>query len=69
VLTPDGDRVAVDLWVGEDDPEMWVRDVRLVFFMHHLDPRVPLTTPFGEVPLPSPTRCPARLRDIEYEAP
>lgn len=69
LLTPDGDEVLIDLWHAEGNQEMWVGDVRLVFFMHYLDPETPLTTPFGNVQLPAPTPCPARLEMIEYETP
>ncbi len=48
-------------------PELLEGDVRLVFFMHYLDPVRPISTPFGDVELPSPTDRPDRLPSIEYE--
>lgn len=42
---------------------------RAVFFFHYLDRSRPLSTGFGEVPLPAPTPIPADLRSIEYEEP
>jgi hypothetical protein len=52
-----------------DRPELLRGDVRLVFFMHYLDPSRPLKTPFGEVELPTPSDRPDRLASIEYEQP
>lgn len=69
VLTDDGDGVMWDLWDGPGDDGMWLGTLRLAFFMHHLDLERPLSTPFGEVPLPAPNDLPDRLRDIEYEEP
>ncbi len=69
LLTPEGDGVLLDLWGGDGDPEMWIGDVRLAFFMHHLDLARPLTTPFGEATLPSPTARPPRLQAISYKTP
>jgi hypothetical protein len=69
LLTPDGTDVLVDLWTSEGEPGIWAGEVRLAFFMHDLSIDRPLTTPFGEVDIPAPTPCPARLQTIEYEAP
>jgi hypothetical protein len=69
LLAPEGDSVLLDLWEGDSDPEIWVGDVRLAFFMHYLDVASPLATPFGEATLPAPTPRPPRLQAIEYETP
>jgi len=50
-------------------PELLEGTVRLVFFMHYLDPALPLRTPFGTVGLPTPTERPERLSAIQYEEP
>jgi len=42
---------------------------RVAFFLHYLDPALPLLTPAGPVPLPSPTPRPARLEFVPYEPP
>lgn len=69
LLAPEGDAVLLDLWDGDGNPEMWVGDIRLAFFMHQLDLTSPLATPFGEATLPAPTARPSRLQAIEYETP
>lgn len=40
-----------------------------VFFLHYLDSKRPLLTPFGPVQLPDPSALPAHLQHIEYEPP
>lgn len=42
---------------------------RIAFFFHYLDLQKPLLTPSGLVLVPEPTAVPARLQDIQYEAP
>lgn len=42
---------------------------RFAFFFHFLDFHSPLSTSFGEIPVPEPTPIPERLRRIKYEAP
>jgi hypothetical protein len=42
---------------------------RYAFFFHYLDPKRPLLTSHGSLPLPKPTTVPEHLRDIEYEPP
>jgi hypothetical protein len=44
-------------------------DIRMVFFLHYLNPSLPILTPFGEVSLPMPTEMPARLSIVKYESP
>ena len=43
--------------------------LRLAFFFHYLDADRPLETPFGPVPLPTPTDRPSRLDWLQYEEP
>jgi hypothetical protein len=50
-------------------PELLEGDVRLVFFMHYLNPERPIRTPFGDVELPNPSDWPDRLASIQYEEP
>jgi hypothetical protein len=50
-------------------PELLQGDVRLVLFMHYLDPARPLRTPFGDGELPNASDRPNRLASIEYEQP
>ena len=42
---------------------------RVVFFYHNLDVARPLTSPLGDLQLPSPTNRPARLAGITYGPP
>ena len=49
--------------------EQPIGENRWVFFFHHLDLDRPITTSFGETPLPEPTPLPARLSGIKYESP
>lgn len=64
-----GDAVVHDFWDGPGNPSIWQGTMRLAFFLHYLDPALPLTTPFGEVPVRQPEPRPARLRHLGYEAP
>lgn len=43
--------------------------VRIAFFLHCVDPALPLLTPAGDLRLPAPTERPRRLDFIAYEAP
>jgi len=36
--------------------------IRLAFFLHFFDPRKPLQTSYGDVPVPPPVEMPERLR-------
>jgi hypothetical protein len=69
LLTSNGDDVLHDPWRGAGEPSWWTGSVRLAFFLHYVDLDRPLSTPFGEVPLPPPSERPARLTDFAYEAP
>ena len=44
-------------------------DLRMTFFMHFLDISLPISTPVGELRLPSETRRPERLHFLKYERP
>lgn len=66
LLDAAGERVLADAAGTCDLIDLWLGDVRMAFFFHHLDPALPLRTPFGEVSLPAPTPLPARLRCMQY---
>ena len=44
-------------------------DLRMAFFMHNLDLRLPLATPAGDLRLPDETPKPERLKFLKYEKP
>ena len=44
-------------------------DVRVAFFFHYIDVGRPLSTPWGDVPLPAMTDRPDRLAFMVYEPP
>ena len=44
-------------------------DVRVAFFLHYLDDELPLSTPWGNLPLPAVTDRPDRLSFMAYEPP
>lgn len=68
LLTPDGEDIAADLFMGDD--LVGSGPFRLAFFFHDLDLAAPLETPFGDVDLPSPEKMPRHLRKlIPYESP
>ena len=69
IVSADGKKILTEEFEAEDHPELWEGDFRLAFFFHYLDPQKQLTTPFGSLRLPAATELPARLADIEYEAP
>lgn len=69
ILSTDGEHVLWNPWVDSVPDEAWIGDVRMTFFMHYLDERASLTTPFGDVALPVPSPLPERLASIRYEAP
>ena len=67
LLDPMGEAVLADIFVTT--VENWPSPARVSFFFHELDVGRPLTTPFGEVPLPTPTPRPDRLSMLTYETP
>jgi hypothetical protein len=68
-LNESGDTPITDSFELSGRPDLLKGDLRLVFFMHYLDPARPLVTPFGTVELPNPSDRPPRLSTIEYEEP
>jgi hypothetical protein len=68
-LNESGDVPITESFELSGRPDLLKGDVRLVFFMHYLDPARPLMTPFGTVELPDPSDRPQRLSAIEYEEP
>ena len=44
-------------------------DLRMTFFLHYLDLRLPISTPVGPMQLPSETPRPERLQFIKYAPP
>jgi hypothetical protein len=42
-------------------------DLRMAFFMHFLDLRLPILSPVGELRLPSETPMPERLKFLKYQ--
>ena len=69
ILNADGTEIIADDSEAWDKPELFRGDVRFVFFFHYLDLQRPLSTPFGELPLPSESEIPERLSMIQYEEP
>lgn len=45
-----------------------VRTFRIAFFFHYLDLSSPLSSPWGELQIPSVTERPRRLAFMQYEA-
>jgi hypothetical protein len=68
-LNESGDAPITESFELSRRPDLLEGDVRLVFFMHYLDPARPLMTPFGAVRLPDPSDRPQRLGTIEYDEP
>ncbi len=55
--------------VPYDERKLDEQGCHWAFFLHYLNPKKPLMTPFGEVPLPNPSEWPPHLKAITYEAP
>ena len=62
-----GSIVKADPFMDRIPPEDFHGDMRIAFFFHYLDPKLPLKTPFGDVMLPKVTRRPRRLKFLKYE--
>lgn len=43
--------------------------LRLTFYLHYLSVDRPLITPAGEIPIPTPSKRPARLNFLKYMVP
>lgn len=69
ILDSRGESIVSTRFGVEKQPELWLGNVRMVFFFHYLNPTLPLRTPFGDVALPEQTRRPRRLRSMRYEPP
>lgn len=69
VLDKSGEKILAKAPELDGRPELLQGAVRLVFFLHYLDLARPLITPFGDLPLPLPSKRPARLRMVRYQAP
>lgn len=69
ILDGAGERVIADCFAANEKPELWVGNVRMVFFFHNVDFSRPLITPFGRVTLPSESPMPNRLSEIAYGTP
>ncbi len=69
ILSTAGDKALTKEFGAADTPELWKGDMRMVFFLHYLDPNRPLLTPFGPVQLPPESECPDRLAIIQYKPP
>jgi hypothetical protein len=69
ILSADGTRILACAAEASSRRELFRGNVRVLFFMHHLDLGRPLNTPFGEVELPNATPLPGRLWIAEYEQP
>ena len=69
VLNVRGDKVLADERQISSQPELFRGDMRVLFFMHFLNLRRPLATPFGPVAIPTETSMPARLSTVHYERP
>lgn len=69
LLDAAGEKVLADTAAISDRKQGLRGGCRLAFFFHELDFARPLLTPFGPLPLPKPTRRPARLRLLKYESP
>ncbi len=70
LLSSDGTEILLDPWSRDSDSSPhWIGDVRIAFFFHFLNFDRPIITPFGDVPVPSASTRPARLRFLKYELP
>lgn len=69
VLDEAGQKILASYPELKKRPELLRGNVRLVFFLHYLDLSRSLITPFGELPLPPPSKRPSRLKMVRYEPP
>jgi hypothetical protein len=69
ILSTDGTKILAREAEVSSKRELFRGDLRVMFFIHYLDPGRSLITPFGEVDLPRPTPLPERLSIVEYEQP
>lgn len=69
ILDSAGERVIADCFLAEQKPELWMGNIRMVFFFHHINFSKPLITPFGPLNLLNESSRPDRLSEIAYESP
>ena len=69
ILDSAGEKVIADCFTANEKPELWVGNIRMLFFFHYVDFSKPLITPFGTVPLSNESPKPSRLSEIAFEAP
>jgi hypothetical protein len=69
VLNSRGDKVLACERKISSQPELFQGDMRVLFFMHFLNLRRPLGSPFGPITLAAETSMPARLSIVQYEEP
>ncbi len=69
LLDGNGNNVIADDFAFSQGRQLWIGDLRIVFFFHYLDISKPLITPFGSIDLPEEKPRPKRLSQIIYEAP
>lgn len=69
ILDSSGERIVADGFFERERRDLWIGDVRMAFFFHHLDTAKPLKTPLGDVALPNVTVRPSRLSFMVYLAP
>jgi len=69
LLDIDGRKVVADDLLLSKKHQLWIGDIRIIFFFHYLDFSKPLMTPFGFVNIPEEKPRPERLSQINYESP
>ena len=69
ILDSEGDKILADDFEANSKPELWIGNMRIVFFFHYLDFTKPLKSPFGNIILPKETKLPQRLKIIHYDSP
>lgn len=69
ILSVDGTRVVATPEDVSRSPDLLRGNIRIVFFFHYLNLDWPLTTPYGQLQLPTTSKLPKRLSVIKYEAP
>jgi hypothetical protein len=69
LLDIDGRKVVADDLLLSKKHQLWIGDIRIIFFFHYLDFSKALITPFGPVNLPEERPRPERLSQINYESP
>jgi hypothetical protein len=69
LLNEEGTKIMVDTLNEKITDELWEGNIRLAFFMY-LNPKIPLTTPFGKYAIANIVKIPERLSSIiKFESP